>query len=107
MAGISSPAAVPISSPARFSGRPRSAVIYSGISMIYMVLQVHISIDAINKRRTSRLRQALTGAIGTEAVAFSSVLLCSARGTEGRVNHTSKAQIAKVAAAIMNIQVNP
>ncbi|MNP52475.1 hypothetical protein D3C76_1468700 [compost metagenome] len=100
---------MPISSPARFSGRPRSAVIYSGMSMMYMVLQVHISTEAINNRLTSGFRQALTGAIGAEgaAISVSAGSTGATRGTEGSVNHTSNAQIAKVAAAITNITVKP
>ncbi|MNH29465.1 hypothetical protein D3C79_896980 [compost metagenome] len=100
---------MPINNPARLSGRPRSAVIYSGISMMYRVLQVHINIEAINSRRTSGFRQSPAGAIGAEDAPSGSSPCCAdwVRGTEGKVNHTSKAQIAKVAAAMINIQVKP
>ncbi len=74
--------------------------------MIYKVLQVHISIEAMNSSRTSRLRQALAGAIGADTPPCSPSF-SAARGTEGSINPTSSTQTAKVAAAIRNITVNP
>ncbi|MNP42866.1 hypothetical protein D3C76_1366560 [compost metagenome] len=78
-------------------------MIYSGISMMYMVLQVHISIEATNSRRTSGSRQALIGAIGGESTLISTL----ARGTEGNISHTSSTLTTKIPAAIINITVKP
>src|SRR5471032_1183871 len=50
---------------------------YNGMSITYMMLQVHINNEARNSSRTSRFRHALTGTTTLSTV-------CSARGTDGR-----------------------
>ena len=93
---------MPIRIPARLSGSPRSLLIHSGISMIYMVLQVHIRVEAINSIRTF-----LSCQPPACASASASSEGCSTRGTEGSLTAISARLIAKMPAAIENMVVKP
>ncbi|MNC39381.1 hypothetical protein D3C75_880360 [compost metagenome] len=70
------------------------------MSMIYMVLQVHISIEAINNMRTFLSFQPLTWVSATSAG-------CSILATEGSAKKISASEITKIPAAIRNMVVKP
>ncbi|MNP55070.1 hypothetical protein D3C76_1496810 [compost metagenome] len=91
---------MPIKIPASLSGRPRSLLIHSGISMMYMVLQVHIRVEAINSLRTFLSFQPLTWVTGIAPAE-------STRETEGSAKAISPRLMAKMAAAMENMAVKP
>ncbi|MNC38366.1 hypothetical protein D3C75_869650 [compost metagenome] len=99
MVGISSPAAVPINIPANFSGNCNSCTIYSGILIKYMLLAVHISVQAINSNNVSR-----RFCRGASSVA--PPVLCTF-GMEGNIFHTNAPQRIKAAAAARYITLKP
>src|SRR5471030_1096842 len=73
---------------------------YNGMSITYMMLQVHINNEARNSSRTSRFRHALTGTTTLSTV-------CSARGTEGRNNQIMAILATYTPAAHRYISVKP
>ena len=70
------------------------------MSMMYMVLQVHISVEAINSMRTFLSCQPLTWVSGLSAV-------CSTRATDGSAKAISARLMTKIPAAMENIAVKP
>ncbi|MNE61720.1 hypothetical protein D3C80_1569530 [compost metagenome] len=68
--------------------------------MMYMVLQVHISVEAINNMRTFLFCQPLICVTGLSVA-------CSIRATDGSTHAISTRLIAKIPAAIENITVKP
>ncbi|SYD27122.1 Uncharacterised protein [Klebsiella pneumoniae] len=67
---------------------------------MYMVLQVHISVEAINNMRTFLSCQPLTWVMGLSVT-------CSTRATDGSTKAISARLMAKIPAAMVNMTVKP
>ena len=99
MVGISSPAAVPIISPASFSGRCSSLMINSGMLMMYRLLVPHIRVQMLNSSSASR--RCVRGASSRPvATGFSLRML-------GKNSQTMIPQTINAAAALRYIAVKP
>lgn len=80
-------------------GSPRSLLIHSGISIMYMVLQVHISVEAINNMRT------FYPASRSRVMGLS--VTCSTRATDGSAKGYQRGLMTKIPAAMENMVVKP
>ncbi|VAU68821.1 Uncharacterised protein [Klebsiella pneumoniae] len=67
---------------------------------MYMVLQVHISVEAINNMRTFLSCQPLTCVMGLSVT-------CSTRATDGSAKAISARLMTKIPAAMENMVVKP
>ncbi|MNV73964.1 hypothetical protein D3C71_1671430 [compost metagenome] len=97
--GISIAAAMPIIQPVRLCGKPNSAVIYSGTSIRYMALQVHINTEAKNNRLISLSKNVFCG--------MPISLPTGGRATSGNIHQASSVTSRNMPAANINIAVKP